>query len=169
MAECVNSLCDGRIRRPARPSNRTTWQCPRMLAVSDHGLTIDENMTHPDSVAPRLRITRSVRDRLRIEDHNVGKVAFFERASRSRFAPASLGCAGAPSIYRIASRAFIVPSLRTSTVARRPVPAHRSATSGRPGSRNHPTRDRVQGPSFHRGRDTSLRAMHKRCAAQPIC
>ena len=141
-------------------------------ALERHDLAMPpyaRNMTHPDSVAPRLHTIGSVRDRLRIEDHNVGKVAFFERASRSRFAPASLGCAGAPSIYRIASRAFIVPSLRTSTVARRPVPAHRSATSGRPGSRNHPTRDRVQGPSFHRGRDTSLRAMHKRCAAQPIC
>ena len=52
-----------------------------MLAVLQDDLPVDEHVLHADGVLMRLLERRAIRDRRRIEDRDVGEIAFLQQAA----------------------------------------------------------------------------------------
>ena len=70
----VRSFVRARVSR--RASERPPWRRAGMLAVLQDDLPVDEHVLHAGGVLVRLLEGRAIRDRRRIEDRDVGEIAF---------------------------------------------------------------------------------------------
>src|SRR5713101_1822186 len=64
-----------------RPANDLAWQRTGMLAVANHGNTINEHITHVGGKLMRLLVRCMIDDGLRIKHRDVGIQTFLQQAT----------------------------------------------------------------------------------------